>query len=170
MKVTLIIVGVIVAIVVCVVVVGALLPVKHRAQAEATFDATPAQVFALITDISRFPAWRTNLRSAEQLPASPDGKPRFKETSGDGTISYVMEVADPPRQLVTRIDDKTLPFGGRWTFDVIPAGTRTTLRVTEDGEVYNPLFRFVSRFVMGHDRGLKEYLAAAQRQVVATRK
>jgi hypothetical protein len=33
------------------------------------------------------------------------------------------------------------------------------LRITEDGEVYNPVFRFVSRFVMGHTATMDKYLA-----------
>jgi hypothetical protein len=70
------------------------------------------------------------------------------------------------RRLVTRIADPSLPFGGGWTFDLIAANdatpgapnASTTLRITEDGEVYNPIFRFVSRFVMGHHATIDAYL------------
>jgi len=55
----------------------------------------------------------------------------------------------PPARLVTKIADK-LPYGGMWTYELAPDGPGTSLRITEDGEVYNPIFRFVSRFVMGH--------------------
>ena len=34
------------------------------------------------------------------------------------------------------------------------------LRVTEHGEVYNPLFRFVSKFIIGHHTSLEQYLRA----------
>ena len=34
------------------------------------------------------------------------------------------------------------------------------VRITEDGEVYNPIFRFVSRFVFGQTRMLDAYLRA----------
>ena len=30
--------------------------------------------------------------------------------------------------------------------------------MAEDGEVYNPIFRFVSRFVMGHHATMDRYL------------
>ena len=36
-------------------------------------------------------------------------------------------------------------------------------RITENGEVYNPLFRFVSRFVMGHTRTIDTYLGDVAR-------
>jgi hypothetical protein len=34
------------------------------------------------------------------------------------------------------------------------------LRVTEDGEVYNPIFRFVSRFILGQTATQDTYLRA----------
>jgi len=45
---------------------------------------------------------------------------------------------------------------------LIPAstGNATTLRITENGEVYNVIFRFVSRFVMGHSATIDKYLDA----------
>ena len=71
-----------------------------------------------------------------------------------------MEVSgeEPPRRLVTRIADEDLPFGGTWTYRLEPDGGGTRVTITEDGEVYNPVFRFVSRFVMGHDATLRTYL------------
>ena len=68
--------------------------------------------------------------------------------------------------MTSRIADAKLPFGGSWTYEIAPGVTRdlTTLRITENGEVYNPVFRFVSKFVMGHSATIDKYLAA-----VATR-
>ena len=43
--------------------------------------------------------------------------------------------------------------------ELIPRGDSTTLRITENGEVYNPVFRFVSRFVFGHSATIEKYLA-----------
>lgn len=156
--------GAIVAVVMLIVAIGYSLPVEHRASREATFKASPEAIFALITTVDSFPSWRADVKSAEVLP-SPDGKQRFREVSGDGTIAYVVESSEPNRRLVTRIDDRSLPFGGTWTYEIVPAGNdRTTLRIVEDGEVYNPLFRFVSRFVMGHDTTINKYLAAVGRR------
>jgi hypothetical protein len=67
--------------------------------------------------------------------------------------------------VVSRIADRSLPFGGRWTFELSPAPGGTLLRITEDGEVYNPIFRFVSRFVFGHDRTINGYLEDLERHL-----
>ena len=151
--------GVVVALVAIVVAIGYALPVKHRAEVSASFKATPEVLFALITNVEAFPTWRSGLKSVDPLP-STDGRKRFRELSGDGAIAYVVESAESGRRLVTRIDDKSLPFGGTWTYELSPAADGgTTLRITEDGEIYNPVFRFVSRYFMGYDRTIKTYLA-----------
>ena len=165
MRVFLIVVGVLVGLALVVVAIGYSLPVKHRAQGEATFNARPDSVFSLITNVEAFPSWRAGVKSTERLPPR-DGKQRFREVSKNGTISYLIETLDPPRRMVTRIDDKSLPFGGSWTYEVAPVGsTQSTLRITEEGEIYNPVFRFVSRFIMGYDGTIKEYLASAKRKL-----
>jgi len=68
---------------------------------------------------------------------------------------------------VTRIADPKLPFGGTWTYELSPAPERTSLRITEDGEVRNPVLRFVSRFVLGHTATIDRYLADLGRHVGA---
>jgi uncharacterized protein YndB with AHSA1/START domain len=151
--------AVLVLLVLIIVAIGYSLPVAHKASAEVSIKSTPDSVFALLTDVKGFTTWRSGVQSAETLP-STDGKTRFREVSSDGTITFLIESMDPPRRLVTRIDDKGLPFGGAWTYEVTPgADGRTTLRITEDGEVYNPVFRFVSRYLMGHDSTIKKYLS-----------
>jgi hypothetical protein len=39
------------------------------------------------------------------------------------------------------------------------------LRITEEGEVYNPIFRFVSRFIMGHTATIDSYLSAVRKRL-----
>ena len=167
MRFALIGVGVVVVLIAIVVALGYSLPVKHRAEASATFKATPDAVYALITNVEAFPSWRSGIKSVELQP-STDGRKRFRERSADGAIAYVIESAEPGKRLVTRIDAKSLPFGGTWTYELSPAADGgTTLRITEDGEIYNPVFRFVSRFFMGYDRTIKTYLADVGKQVAA---
>jgi uncharacterized protein YndB with AHSA1/START domain len=143
-----------------VVVVGWSLPVHHRASLARTYRATPAAMYALITDAASFPSWRSDVSHVETLPAE-NGQAQWTETTKNGSISYRVEQSTPDQLLVTRIANRDLPFGGAWTYELVPAGeAETTLRLTEDGEVYNPIFRFVSRFVMGHEATMKQYLAA----------
>ncbi|MCL4865181.1 MAG: SRPBCC domain-containing protein [Gemmatimonadales bacterium] len=144
--------------VLAVLLVGLALPKQHRATRERLVAASPDAVFRVITTPAEFPTWRARVREVELL-ADEAGKPRFREHGRDGVITYVLEEAIPSKRVVSRIDDPSLPFGGTWTFELTPADGGTLLRITEDGEVSNPLFRFMSRFVFGHHAGIETYLA-----------
>jgi hypothetical protein len=66
--------------------------------------------------------------------------------------------SEPPHLFVNQIADPSLPYGGTWTFVLEESSGGTLLRITEDGEVRNPIFRFMSRFVFGHTSTLENYL------------
>jgi len=59
---------------------------------------------------------------------------------------------------VVRIAEPGLPYGGVWTFEIAPAGEGAELRIHEDGEVYNVVFRFLSRFVFGYYGSIEGFL------------
>jgi hypothetical protein len=73
-------------------------------------------------------------------------------------------LVDPPRRLIGRIADPSLPFGGSWTYDVVREGAGSRVMITEDGVVRNPVFRFMSRFVFGHHATQEAYLRALGRK------
>ena len=161
MRYVLIGIGALVAIATVIAAIGWSLPVKHRASVARAFQASPTQIFALITDVSSFPSWRSDVKGVDTLP-DENGRKRWVETTKSGPpITFVVERSEPDRLLVARIANTDLPFGGAWTYELSPAGTgRTMVRITEDGEVYNPVFRFVSRYVMGHEATIKQYLSS----------
>ena len=160
MKWALIAIGVVVAAVVLVIVVGALLPRDHVATLSARIAAPPAAVWATITDPADFTTWRPDVTRIELIGSTPNG-PSWREYSRHGAITMVIDVAESPRRLVTRIADENLPYGGRWEYEIEPDGpSASRVTITERGSVYNPLFRFVSRFVMGHTQSIDAYLRA----------
>jgi len=73
----------------------------------------------------------------------------MQATAASGVPVDVVE-SDPPRRQVTRVKDTEKMFGGTWTITITRSPTGSTLTITEDGWVGNPIFRFVSRYVMGH--------------------
>lgn len=154
---------VLVGIAVAVVAIGWMLPVRHRAARQAIIPgASPEAVYALVSNAADYPRWRTGIARVEVVAGESGAPTRFREHSSDGAILYDVVERIPPARMVTRIADRELPFGGGWTFEIEPAEGApggTLLRITEDGEVYNPVFRFVSRFVLGHTRSIERYLA-----------
>ena len=155
MRTLLIILAVAAVLVLVPVVIGAFLPKAHTATASRWIKASQEEVFALISGPQD---WRTDLKNYELYR---DGDRRMlRETDLHGqTISYEITEAVPPTLLRRRIADKNLPFGGTWTYRLAHEGEGCRVTITEDGEVYNPLFRFVSRFVMGETSTINRQLA-----------
>lgn len=69
---------------------------------------------------------------------------------GSYKLSFEATTSEPPSHLVTLITDKGIPFGGSWDYRIVPDGAGSRITITENGEVYNPTFRFMSKYVMGH--------------------
>lgn len=134
MKWILLIVGGLAAVTALVALAGAMLPRNHTASRTLSIRRTPEEIWTLVSD----PAWNRDA-TGQDLPVE--------------TVE-----SRPPHRLVTRIADPTLPFGGTWSFDIARTDTGATLTITEDGFVKNPIFRFVSKFVMGHHRTIDGYL------------
>ena len=141
--------------------IGWRLPSSHRASREVMMAATPESIWAAITDVEAFPSWRTDVKTVRRLP-DREGRRAWVEDGGSGTITFVVERSDAPRLLVTRIADPDLPFGGTWTYEITPAPQGSRLRITEDGEIYNPLFRFMARFIFGYEATMASYFAALE--------
>lgn len=142
---------------VVVVVVGALLPVHHQAACRAVFRQPPSVLFTTITDVAGLPTWRKELQRVEALP-DQRGLRTYREYSKFGPMDLLVEEQEADRKLVTRIITPDSPFGGTWTFKLVPVPSGTEITITENGEIYNPAFRFMSRFLFGHDTTLKGYL------------
>jgi hypothetical protein len=88
------------------------------------------------------------------------GKHLVRETDKHGqTITYERIESRPPTLLKRVIADKNLPFGGTWTWRVQPQSDGCLVTITEDGEIYNPLFRFAARFLIGYTGTIDRYLA-----------
>jgi uncharacterized protein YndB with AHSA1/START domain len=162
MKWLLILVGLFVVLLLLVVMIGVLLPKEHTVTRAMRLKQPPAAVWQAITDYNKFPEWRHDVERVEPLPASI-GKSGWVETvKGAGRIPLEITQSMPPQRLVTHIADPNLPFGGDWVYEITatPDGAGSTLRITENGSVSNPIFRFVSRFVFGLRATMDNYLKA----------
>ncbi len=165
MKVVLALGAVLITLVLVVLVVGWGLPVAHRVSRRVVVATTPEQLFATVVAVEQYPVWRSGVTRVDVLVTDSSRFPKvFREHGSDGAIQFEVVERVPARRFVTRIADPTLPFGGQWTFDVTSADGGAQLEITEDGEVYNPIFRFVSRFVLGHTRTLDQYLGDVVKQ------
>lgn len=143
--------------------IGAVLPRDHVAARTVVLPAPPDAVWGALTDVAAYPRWRDDVKSVDLILLA-DGRPAWREHSRHGRITYAVTEARPDAALTTTITDRDLPFGGAWHFLLRPEGSGTRVLLTERGEVHNPLFRFLSRFVFGHTATIDAYLVALGRR------
>lgn len=142
--------------------IGAMLPRAHAARVEALLPAPPARVAAMVRDVEAQPQWRRGVSAIEVIERRADGL-RYIERQGRRPILFDFAETVPAARFVGTIADPKLPFGGTWTFELVPEGEGTRLRIEEDGEVRNPAFRFLAKFVFGHEATMRRYLADLER-------
>jgi len=107
---------------------------------------------------------RRDVTRVEILPPVA-GNPSWRESNRRDRVEYVADQVVVPERWVTRITSEGLPYGGRWIFELTPdrGGTRVTF--TEEGEVYNPLFRFMMTYVFGSTMTIERYLEDVRKRV-----
>lgn len=166
MHIVLFVLAALVLAVLAVLVIGLILPEKHVAAQVFHFDADPEKIWNLITDFPGQTSWRPKLERVDRLP-NQNGHEVWREVEGrHRQLSFETVECSPPHVLVRRIVDEGLPFGGSWTFEIVPETGGSRLTITEHGEVRNAVFRFVSRFVIGHTAGINDYASNLRRALI----
>ncbi|MDB4890760.1 MAG: Polyketide cyclase/dehydrase, partial [Gemmatimonadetes bacterium] len=90
-----IVLGVIAALALIVVIVGAMLPQSHVAVSSAQFSKPAADMFRTITDVATAASWRKDVDRIEMLP--PNGnRIAWREVSKGDVVNYEGEIVRAP--------------------------------------------------------------------------
>ena len=136
-------------------IVGAMLPLRHHASRKARYKAAPEALYAVLAGP---PDWRSGLKGYGELPAEAGRRRWWEEDSRGHKMTFELTEARPSERLQVRIADKGLPFGGTWTFEIAQAPDGgSDLRIAEDGEIYNLVFRFMARYFLGYHRSIEQF-------------
>jgi len=161
-KIALAILGALAGLVILVALVGVFLPREHQASSRIQLTQAPDTVWAVIRDYEHAASWWPDVKSVKRL-ADIDGHERWEETMKMGPVAFVLTEERPPHFLRSAIDTTGgSPFGGDWLHEIIASPTGTTVTITEQGWVSNPIFRSISA-VIGYHGTLDSYLTALAR-------
>ena len=150
-------VGVIVLLLGMVALIGSRLPVSHVATRSIWLPQPPETVYGLIRDFPKASSWRSDVTSVEML-GETGGKLRYREHGKQGDVTYELVQDINAQRIVTRIVDQDLGYSGSWTIEFAGENNGTRVRITENGEVSNVMFRFMSRYIFGHTSTIDGYL------------
>jgi uncharacterized protein YndB with AHSA1/START domain len=139
--------------------IGSRLPKTHTAFRSVLLHQSPEQVYAVVRDFASAPTWRSDVKRIE-VQTQPGQRMHFREEGKNGTVNYELAEDVPSQRMVTRILDTDLGYSGKWTYVFTPENGGTRVTITEEGEVSNVLFRFMSRYVFGQTATLDGYLTS----------
>jgi uncharacterized protein YndB with AHSA1/START domain len=142
-------------------VVGLFLPAKHVASRSVEFKATPEAVFNLVTDVKNSLNWRTSLQEIKML----DADSWTEVQKGGDEISFRVKSKTPSSRVEIEVINNS-DFGGTWvgTFEPTASGG-TKVTFTENGEIYNPFFRTMSKLFFDMGATLEQYLGELSRKL-----
>ena len=157
MKLVVIMLVVVGGVVIAVSVVGVFLPTFHRAHRMVTYRGSRTDVWEVIAGFERWPEWQPGLLRMERLPDRA-GQPVWRQMMRRrGALNMMVVETDLPRRLRTEVVDNR-QYGGTWTWDLEPTNEGGChLTITEDGAIYNVVFRFVARFFMDYQATIDRY-------------
>lgn len=142
---------------------GLALPRDHRASSRITLSQPAESVWVVVADPRELLDHWPGLTEVTRLP-DRDGHPVWRERVDGFEMTLVMDEVVPPTRLVGRIDaPPDAVFGGRWIWELESAEAGTTITVTEEGWIRNPLFRLMAT-AMGFHQSLDQYLRALARR------
>ena len=127
--------------------IGAMLPREHHATRQARYRQKPEAIYFTLAGPTD---WRRDLKDSGNLPDRDGRKQWWEQDSHGHKVTYELVEDKMPSRRVTRIIGKDLPFGGTWTVDIAPTPEGSVVRIIEDGEIYNVIFRFMAHFFFGY--------------------
>ena len=142
--------------------IGSRLPIGHVAMRSILVHKPSEDVYKLVRDVGKTPTWRSDVKSVDLL-GEPNGKLNDREHGNQGDVTYELIDDVPGQRMVTRIVDQDLGYSGTWTTVFTREGDGTRVRITENGEVSNVMFRFMSRYIFGHTSTIDTYLTSLAR-------
>ncbi len=135
--------------------IGAMLPREHHATRQARYRQKPEAIyFTLAGPVD----WRSDIKAFGNLPDRDGRKLWWEQDSHGQRVTYELMEDKMPSRRVTRIAEKNLPFGGTWTIEIAPDSEGSVVRITEDGEIYNVIFRFAARYFFGYTASIEGLL------------
>jgi len=141
---------------------GRALPEAHEASVAADYSVPPEEIWPIISEPARFTEWRSGLTKVEV-----QGE-RVTEHSSFGVMAYRFAERRQPSRLTTEmLNGREMGFEGNWTFDLAPVAGGTRLIITERGRVFHPVFRWMARYVFGHEKTMRAYHADLARRLAA---
>ena len=143
---------------------GARMPSTHSISVTGVVQAPPEKVFGLITDVKNGSNWRPEVKSVTTLAPDQRRDHWVEHLAYHQYMTFLALDTVPTTLRRVKLDDPKAAYGGTWTYELAPGPTAasTTVKITEDGYINPPVYRFVMARVMGPTKNLDTYMKDLQ--------
>jgi len=136
--------------------VGWFLDPYHEVSSTARYQSSVEEVWEVISDFEKSAEWRESVEAVKK-GGIEDGHQIWVEVHGPREIPLAVTAFEPNRRFVMETARDDMPFSGSWTFEVREDGRGSALTITERATIGNPVFRFMSRYFLGHHTSVDTY-------------
>jgi uncharacterized protein YndB with AHSA1/START domain len=137
------------ALIILIIIYGAMLPAEHNFMRSVQLAQPPDTVYQTILDFGAHTAWRPDVAKFERV-ADSGGKETWRVTDQHGvTMRMAVEDAIPTRRIVLHFVDEKGVADVTWEFSVgaIPGGSLVSVR--ERGRIKGAFFRGMNKLFGG---------------------
>ncbi|KAI8641903.1 hypothetical protein BD408DRAFT_417310 [Parasitella parasitica] len=163
--------------------IGLLLPSNHIASRATTYNTTPKILWAILTSVEDYPAWRSNIDRVtirrdefeNQINQyDDDSRTTFVEYTKKDRRTVVMHIEqEHERKLLRVLEERSyIPpgeqapqrkstFSGSWTFLIEPIEGQdkaVKLKITEQGVINKPMVRVSHMLLFGYHRRIDRFI------------
>ncbi|KAI8976237.1 hypothetical protein BDB01DRAFT_361404 [Pilobolus umbonatus] len=150
--------------------IGLILPSSHTVTRSAVYQTTAEILWAILTSVQDYPAWRTNIERVtvreedDEINKYEIARCTFVEHSKKDKKTVVMHIVQEPEKKLLRVLDESVDkrkstFTGSWTFSIEPVdGNQVRLKITEQGVINKPMVRVAHKLLFGYHRRIDRFL------------
>lgn len=136
---------------------GALAPASFEIEVSREVDAERDEVFALLANLDEWVLWRRGYQDVEILEPREGEITRYRLTTEHETLTYAIVDFEENRSMTTCIAEEGVAFGGCWRLDFADSEGGTRITLSEKGHIDSLWYRFMARYVIGHDKYLDAF-------------
>lgn len=151
------------ALIVLPIALGFFMPVRYEGRATVELDRGVEVVWEALQDVEALPVTGKMMKSVSLLEPN-EGRPVWEEDMGNGEVITVRTTEfDPPSRMVREMSSGSINMGGRWEYELEPAGKGCRLTIAgrtdiESDGLVAPIFRVMMILGGGVDAGLNIHI------------
>lgn len=161
-------------------VIGLLVPASHIVSRSSTFKIKPQRLWAILTDVSKYPQWQPKIEKV-LIDETSSNKTVFVEYSIKKRHTVIIHHERIENKCLLRIleerpiakapvSSKIPTFSGSWTFDISQEkedDDQVTLKITEQGVIKKPLVRVTHLLLFGFHSRIDRFLNDLHKKIDA---